>query len=47
MGQPMFQIRDLCRDNKVAVFSSNYALYFAEQYGTCLNQNCSAECALE
>ncbi|MDB5612470.1 MAG: polymerase, partial [Devosia sp.] len=27
MGQPMFQIRDLCRDNKVAVFSSNYALY--------------------
>jgi DNA polymerase V len=27
MGQPMFQIRDLCRANKVAVFSSNYALY--------------------
>jgi len=27
MGQPMFQIRDLCRDNNVAVFSSNYALY--------------------
>lgn len=27
MGAPMFQIRDLCRDNKVAVFSSNYALY--------------------
>jgi len=27
MGQPMFQIRDLCRENKVAVFSSNYALY--------------------
>jgi len=27
MGQPMFQILDLCRDNKVAVFASNYALY--------------------
>lgn len=27
MGQPMFQIRDLCRKNNVAVFSSNYALY--------------------
>ena len=27
MGQPMFQIRGLCRDNKVAVFSSNYALF--------------------
>nr|WP_314260771.1 Y-family DNA polymerase [uncultured Devosia sp.] len=27
MGQPMFHIRDLCRDNDVAVFSSNYALY--------------------
>ena len=27
MGQPMFQIRDLCRQNNVAVFSSNYALY--------------------
>lgn len=27
MGQPMFQIRDLCRENEVAVFSSNYALY--------------------
>lgn len=27
MGQPMFQIRDLCRDNDVAVFSLNYALY--------------------
>lgn len=27
MGQPMFQIRDLCRENQVAVFSSNYALY--------------------
>ena len=27
MGQPMFQIRDLCRENRVAVFSSNYALY--------------------
>lgn len=27
MGQPMFQIRDLCRENKVAIFSSNYALY--------------------
>jgi hypothetical protein len=26
--------------------SSSYALYFAEQYGTCLNQNCSAECDL-
>lgn len=27
MGQPMFQIRDLCRHNNVAVYSSNYALY--------------------
>ena len=27
MGQPMFQIRDLCRQNNVAVFSSNYPLY--------------------
>jgi DNA polymerase V len=27
MGQPMFKIRDLCRANNVAVFSSNYALY--------------------
>lgn len=27
MGHPMFQIRDLCRANNVAVFSSNYALY--------------------
>jgi DNA polymerase V len=27
MGQPMFQIRDLCRNNNVSVFSSNYALY--------------------
>ncbi|KQN75028.1 Y-family DNA polymerase [Devosia sp. Leaf64] len=27
MGHPMFQIRDLCRQNNVAVFSSNYALY--------------------
>lgn len=27
MGQPYFLNRDLCRDNNVAVFSSNYALY--------------------
>ena len=27
MGQPWFQIRDLCRDNGVVSFSSNYALY--------------------
>lgn len=27
MGEPFFKIRDLCRDNDVAVFSSNYALY--------------------
>ncbi|MBP1806976.1 DUF4113 domain-containing protein [Rubellimicrobium aerolatum] len=27
MGQPWFQMRDLCRTNRVAVFSSNYALY--------------------
>ncbi|MGI2036324.1 Y-family DNA polymerase [Rhizobium panacihumi] len=27
MGEPFFKIRDLCRDNGVAVFSSNYALY--------------------
>lgn len=27
MGQPFFKIRDLCRDNDVAVFSSNYTLY--------------------
>nr|WP_314257928.1 Y-family DNA polymerase [uncultured Devosia sp.] len=27
MGAPMFKIRDLCRQNNVAVFSSNYALY--------------------
>jgi hypothetical protein len=26
--------------------NSSYALYFAEQYGTCLNENCSAECDL-
>ena len=27
MGIPFFQIRDIVRKNKVAVFSSNYALY--------------------
>jgi DNA polymerase V len=27
MGHPYFQIRDLCRANNVAVFSSNYTLY--------------------
>jgi DNA polymerase V len=27
MGEPYFKIRDLCRDNDVAVFSSNYTLY--------------------
>jgi hypothetical protein len=27
--------------------SSSYALYFAEQYGTCLNENCRAECGLQ
>lgn len=27
MGEPYFKIRDLCRDNDVAVFSSNYSLY--------------------
>ena len=27
MGEPFFKIRELCRDNDVAVFSSNYALY--------------------
>lgn len=27
MGHPWFQIRDLCRQNRVAVFSSNYTLY--------------------
>lgn len=27
MGAPMFMIRDVCRREKVAVFSSNYALY--------------------
>ena len=27
MGDPWFQIRDLCRREKVAVFSSNYTLY--------------------
>lgn len=27
MGAPFFQIRDLCRREKVVVFSSNYALY--------------------
>jgi DNA polymerase V len=27
MGAPMFQIRDLCKREKVRVFSSNYALY--------------------
>lgn len=27
MGAPMFRIRELCRQNNVAVFSSNYALY--------------------
>ena len=27
MGAPMFQIRDLCRRERVRVFSSNYALY--------------------
>lgn len=27
MGQPYFQIKDLCRINKVAVYSSNYCLY--------------------
>ena len=27
MGDPFFKIRDLCRDNDVAVFSSNYTLY--------------------
>ncbi|MGE7157025.1 Y-family DNA polymerase [Methylorubrum rhodesianum] len=27
MGQPFFQIQDLCRRERVAVFSSNYTLY--------------------
>ncbi|MBB3938091.1 Y-family DNA polymerase [Aureimonas phyllosphaerae] len=27
MGEPFFKIRDLCRDEGVAVFSSNYTLY--------------------
>ncbi|KAB2684397.1 Y-family DNA polymerase [Brucella tritici] len=27
MGEPFFKIQDLCRDNDVAVFTSNYALY--------------------
>lgn len=27
MGEPMFKMRDLCRDNGVVVFSSNYSLY--------------------
>ncbi|WP_352892875.1 Y-family DNA polymerase [Mesorhizobium sp. M0984] len=27
MGAPFFKIRDLCRKNQVAVFSSNYTLY--------------------
>ena len=27
MGAPFFQIREFCRANRVAVFSSNYALY--------------------
>lgn len=27
MGEPYFKIRDLCADNRVAVFSSNYTLY--------------------
>lgn len=27
MGQPFFEVRDLCRDKGVAVFSSNYELY--------------------
>ncbi len=27
MGEPYFKIRNLCRDNNVAVLSSNYALY--------------------
>ena len=27
MGAPFFKIRELCRKNQVAVFSSNYTLY--------------------
>jgi DNA polymerase V len=27
MGAPYFKIRDLCKRERVAVFSSNYALY--------------------
>lgn len=27
MGQPFFEVKDLCRRHKVRVFSSNYALY--------------------
>lgn len=27
MGQPVFEIRELIRKNRVQVFSSNYALY--------------------
>lgn len=27
MGAPFFKIRDLCKKNNVAVFSSNYTLY--------------------
>lgn len=27
MGEPFFKIRDLCQENNVAVFSSNYTLY--------------------
>ena len=27
MGQPYFQVKDLCEKNKVHVFSSNFSLY--------------------
>jgi DNA polymerase V len=27
MGEPFFKIRDLCRHQRVAVYSSNYTLY--------------------
>lgn len=42
MGVPFFQIRDIIRKNKVAVFSSNYALYgdMSERVMNVLQSHC-------
>jgi DNA polymerase V len=43
MGEPYFKVRNLAQQNKVAVFSSNYALYgdMSERVMNLLQENCA------